>query len=93
MKSLMFTLGALAMAFTLTAQDARLSSEQDARGGVYRTNIRAGEFYGTLVAFTQANNELVRFNIDDIVMRATRDQDFLKAVESLRNLNYIICIA
>ena len=44
MKSLMFTLGALAMTFTLTAQDARLSSEQDARGGVYRTNIRAGEF-------------------------------------------------
>lgn|GEM_PF-661326 len=88
MKSLMFTLGALAMAFTLTAQDARLSSEQDARGGVYRTNIRSGEFYGTLVAFTQANNELVRFNIDDIVMRATRDQDFLKAVESLRNFRF-----
>jgi len=65
-----------------------MSSEKDARGGVYRNSIRSGEFYGTLVAFNQGNSELVKFNIDDIVLRATRDQDFLKAVENLKTYRY-----
>lgn len=88
MKTWMMSLAVLAMATTMTAQDARLSSEKDARGGVYRTNIQSGEFYGTLVAFKQANNELIRFNVDDIVLRATRDQDFLKAVNSLKTFRF-----
>lgn len=88
MKTWMMTLGMLAMATTMTAQDARLTSEKDARGGVYRTSIQSGEFYGTLVSFKQANNELIRFNVDDIVLRATRDQDFLKAVNSLKTFRF-----
>ena len=55
---------------------------------MYRTSIRSGEFYGELVSFTQANNEMVRFNIDDIVLRMTRDQDFLKAVEALKTYRF-----
>lgn len=88
MKTWMMTLGLLTMAATMTAQDARLSGKEE--GGVYRTKIRSGEFYGTLVAINQANTELVRFNIDDIVMRATRDEDFLsslKRIEEYRFLN------
>ena len=29
-------------------------------------------FYGTLVSFKQTNTEIVRFNVDDVVMRMTR---------------------
>lgn len=88
MKTWMMTLGLLTMAATMTAQDARMTSEQDARGGVYRTSIRSGEFYGTLVSFTQANNEQVKFNVDDIVLRMTRDQDFLKALQNLTTYRF-----
>lgn len=77
------------MAVTTVAQDARLSSkEEGGQGGVYRTSISSGEFYGKLISFYQANNELVRFQTDDIMLRMTRDQDFLKALESLKNYRF-----
>lgn len=89
MKTWMMTLGLMTLASTMVAQDSRLSGKEGAdQGGVYRSALLASEFYGTLVAFTQANNELVRFNVDDIVLRMTRDQDFLKAVEELRTYRF-----
>lgn len=79
----------LLAAVCANAQDSRLVGKEEGRqGGVYRTSIRSGEFYGELVSFTQANNEMVRFNIDDIVLRMTRDQDFLKAVEALKTYRF-----
>ena len=84
MKTWMMTLGLLTMAATMTAQDARMGSRNDGKGGAHRTHINSGEFYGTLVAFNQSNTEVVRFNIDDVVMRATRDPQFLSATKKLK---------
>ena len=36
------------------------------------------------MAFNQSNTEVVRFNIDDVVMRATRDPQFLSATKKLK---------
>jgi hypothetical protein len=89
MKIWITTLAFLAMAATTFAQDSRLSAKEDAgQGGVYRSSISAGEFYGKLVSFTQANNELVRFQTDDIMLRMTKDQDFLKALENLKKYRF-----
>jgi hypothetical protein len=86
MKTWITTVAFFAMATTIFAQDARLTSKETAgQGGVYRSSVSAGEFYGKLVSFTQANNEMVRFQTDDIMLRMTRDQDFLKALENLKN--------
>jgi hypothetical protein len=85
----MMTLSLLCMAASTLAQDSRLvSKEEGGQGGVYRTTIRSGEFYGRLISYTQANNEVVRFQADDIMLRMTRDQDFLKALESLKNYRF-----
>lgn len=89
MKTWMITMGLLTMAATTLAQDGRLVAKEEAgQGGVYRSTIRSGEFYGKLVAFTQANNEMVRFEADDMMLRMTRDQDFLKALENLRTYRF-----
>jgi len=89
MKTWMITLGLLTVASFASAQDSRLQSkEQGGQGGVYRTTLRSGEFYGKLISYTRANNENVRFQTDDIMLRMTRDQDFLKALESLKNYRF-----
>ena len=90
MKTWIMTLGLLTMASTaMTAQDGRLVAKEEAgQGGVYRQTLRSGEFYGKLISYTQANNEQVRFQCDDIVLRMTRDQDFLKALESLQSYRF-----
>ena len=89
MKIWMMTFALLLTSVVADAQDSKLiSREQAGQGGVYRTSIRSGEFYGELVSFTQANNENVKFNADDIMLRMTRDQDFLKALENLRTYRF-----
>ena len=37
-----------------------------------------------MLAFNQSNTEVVRFNIDDVVMRATRDPQFLLETRKLK---------
>lgn len=89
MKIWMMTFAMLLTAAVADAQDSRLvSREQAGQGGVYRSTIHSGEFYGELVSFTLANNENVKFNADDIMLRMTRDQDFLKALENLRTYRF-----
>jgi hypothetical protein len=89
MKTWITTLAFLTMAATTFAQDARLTSKENAgQGGVYRTSISSGEFYGKLVSYMQSNNEIVRFQTDEIMFRMTRDQDFLKALENLKGFRF-----
>lgn len=89
MKTLMMTLGLLTMAVTTMAQDGKMVGTEDGgRGGVYRNSVRSGEFYGKVVSYVQANNEIVRFEADDMMNRMTRDQDFLKSLVELRKYRF-----
>lgn len=90
MKTWIMTLGLVTLAATaMTAQDSRLIAKEEAhQGGVFRQTIHAGEFYGRVISYMQANNEQVRFQCDDMVWRMTRDQDFLKALESLNSYRF-----
>ena len=55
---------------------------------VLRTEIRAGVFYGTLVSFKQTNTEIVRFKVDDSVLRMTRDAEFTRNLEDLTKYRF-----
>lgn len=88
MKTWTLTLVLMLGSAALVAQDSRLSSKEDAQGGVYRTTIHSGEFYAKLTSFVLANHEQVRFTADDIMLRMTRDQDFLKALQELRDYRF-----
>lgn len=84
MKTWLLALGLLGMVFTSFAQNSGLSAKGTQKNEVIRSNIRQGEFYGKLVVRKQGNTELVRFNIDDIVLRMTRDSEFKKNVQSIK---------
>ena len=84
MKTWLMTFGFLMMAATMTAQDSKLSAKSDIRGGVTRSTIRQGD----LVAFKQANMTMIRFNIDDIVIRMTANQEFLDNLEAMREYRF-----
>ena len=74
------------MVFTTFAQN-RVVSKRLPQSDVSKTAMRAGEFYGRLVATKQTNTEIVRFKVDEIVYRMTRDLDLrgkLKAIEKHR---------
>ena len=88
MKTWLMTFGFLMMAATMTAQDSKLSAKSDIRGGVTRSTIRQGDLYGELVAFKQANMTMIRFNIDDIVIRMTANQEFLDNLEAMREYRF-----
>ena len=88
MKTWLLAAGILGMAFTSTAQNASLSSKGSSKTEVLRTEIRAGVFYGTLVSFKQTNTEIVRFNVDDVVMRMTRDTEFRKNVDAMTKYRF-----
>lgn len=89
MKRCIFTFALACISMALFAQDSRLTTREEGhQGGVYRTSISSGEFYAKLISFTLANNEQVRFVADDVMTRMTRDQDFQKALESLRTYRF-----
>ena len=71
MKSLFLALGFLGMVFTSTAQNASLSSNGSSKV-TFRTEINAGVIYARLVSFKQTNTEIVRFKMDDVVMRCSK---------------------
>ena len=88
MKTWLLAAGLLGMAFTSTAQNASLSGKGNSKNEVLRTDIRAGVFYGTLVSFKQTNTEIVRFNVDDVVMRMTRDAEFRKNLDAMTKYRF-----
>lgn len=87
MKNWFLTFGILGMVMTTFAQDTVLSGKGTTKNGSAKSEMRAGEFYGRLVATKQTNTEIVRFKVDEIVYRMTRDVDLrskLKAIEKHR---------
>ena len=76
------------MAFTSTAQNASLSGKGTSKTEVLRQDIRGGVFYGTLVSFKQTNTEIVRFNVDDVVMRMTRDAEFRRNLDEMTKYRF-----
>lgn len=84
MKTWLLALGLIGLAFHSHAQDGNLSSKGDLKSEVVTSKIRQGEFYGTLVVRKQTNTEIVRFNVDDIMLRMTRDGEFRANVQAIR---------
>ena len=85
MKTLLTILGMAGLMATMSAQNANLSKGNDPKGGVSRTSIRAGEIYGELVVRKQGNVELIRFEMDDIALRMTRDAQLKVTLRELRS--------
>lgn len=88
MKTWLLAAGLLGMVFTASAQKANLSPKGGPKTEVLRTEVRGGVFYGTLVAFKQTNTEIVRFNVDDVVMRMTRDTEFRKNLDDMTKYRF-----
>lgn len=88
MKTWLLAAGLLGMVFTSTAQSGNLSAKGNPKNEVMRTSIRSGFFYGKLVSFKQTNTEIVRFKVDDSVLRMTRDAEFTKNLDDLTKYRF-----
>ena len=88
MKTLLTILGFVGLMATMNAQDANLVRGNDPKGGVSRSSIRAGEFYGELVVRKQGNLELIRFELDDVALRMTRDAQLKVTFQELKSHRY-----
>lgn len=79
----------LAMAGSAQKNMSQMSAKgQDPRGGVTRTRVQEVKLVGEVTSSMIANNEIVKFNVDDIVYNITRDQNFLKNVDEATKFRY-----
>ena len=53
-----------------------------------RTRVQQVKLVGEVSSTMIANNEIVKFTVDDIVNRITRDQDFLKNIEQASKFRF-----
>ena len=83
MKNWFLTFGILGMVMTTFAQDTVSSGKGTTINGSAKSEMRAGEFYGRLVATKQTNTEIVRFTVDEIVYRMTRDVDLRSTLKAI----------
>ena len=70
MKKLLMTMALCGLAFAGSAQKnmSQMSTKgQDPRGGVTRTRVQEVKLVGEIISSVIANNEVVKFNVDDIV--------------------------
>ena len=91
MKKLLMTMALCGLAMAGSAQKnmSQMSAKgQDPRGGVTRTRAQQVKLVGEVSSTIIANNERVKFTVDDIVYRITRDQDFLKNVEEATKFRF-----
>ena len=91
MKKMLMTMAFCSLALAGSAQKnmSQMSAKgQDPRGGVTRTRVHDVKLVGEITSSMIANNEIVRFNVDDIVNRITPDQDFLKNLDEATKFRF-----
>ena len=91
MKKMLMTMALCGLAMAGSAQKnmSQMSAKgQDPRGGVTRTRVQQVKLVGEVSSTMIANNEIVKFTVDDIVNRITRDQDFLKNIEEASKFRF-----
>ena len=88
-KLMTMVLCGLAMAGSAQKNMSQMSTKgQDPRGGVSRTRVHEVKLVGEITSSVIANNEVVKFNVDDIVYQITEDQGFLKYLDEATNFRF-----
>lgn len=91
MKKMLMTVALCGLAMAGSAQKnmSQMSAKgQDSRGGVTRTRVHDVKLVGELTSTMVANNEIIKFDVDDVVYSITRDQDFLKNMEEAAHFRF-----
>ena len=91
MKKMLMTMALCGLAMAGSAQKnmSQMSAKgQDPRGGVTRTRAQQVKLVGEVSSTMIANNEIVKFDVDDIVYNITRDQSFLKNIEEATKFRF-----
>ena len=90
MKKTLMTLAMCGLAATGFAQKGMSQSGKsaDLRGGVTRTKISEVKLVGELTTSMIGNSEIVKFVVDDVVLKIPRDAKMLKHLEEAQKFRF-----
>ena len=88
MKKLYIVLAIVALLVT-TAQAQMTKNPGDTKGGSDRVVKRElSKLYGSMVSYTQNNQEIVKIEFDEIIVRICQDKKITKAVEEISKYRF-----